>query len=73
MPTPGPPTPIDPNWKAAMAAATSTPVEAMGLNPSGAEHACRLSAAALEVAAHPARYGLHPWDGLQAVRLYYTS
>ena len=33
----------------------------------------RRGAAALEVAAHPARYGVHPWDGLQAVRLYYTS
>ena len=56
-----------------MTAATATPIESLGLSPRGAEHSFELCSAALEIGAHPARYGVHPIDALQAVRLYYSQ
>ena len=64
---------VDPTWKAAMKAATDGAMESLDLNPRGAVHSGRLCAAALEIGAHPARYGVHPMDALQAVRIYYAS
>ena len=71
--SPGAHVAVDPQWKAAMAAATDGTMDRLGLNPSGAAHSCRLCGAALEIAAHPARYGVHPMDALQAVRIYYAN
>ena len=65
--------PIDQEWKAEMKAATAIDVNAIGLGPRGAAHSGRLSGAALEIAASPGRYGVHPLDGLQAVRMYYAA
>ena len=67
------PVAIDTAWKQAMAKATSNAVQDFGLSPRGAQHSMQLCEAALEIAAHPARYGVHPADALQAVRLYYAS
>jgi hypothetical protein len=43
------------------------------LSPTGASSSVELCEAALEIAANPGKYGVHPADALQAVRLYYAS
>ena len=48
-------------------------IHEFGISPCGAQHAVKLCTAALEIAANPGRYGVHPWDALTAVRLYYAS
>ena len=70
---PASPEPIDPEWREAMQLATVSVVERFGLSPRGAEHSISLCEAALEIAANPARFGVHPADALQAVRLYYAN
>ena len=70
---PASPEPIDPEWREAMQLATVSVVERFGLSPRGAEHSISLCEAALEIAASPARFGVHPADALQAVRLYYAN
>lgn len=67
------PEPVDPEWREAMQLATVRVVERFGLSPRGAEHSISLCEAALEIAANPARFGVHPADALQAVRLYYAN
>jgi hypothetical protein len=67
------PEPVDPEWREAMELATVRVVERFGLSPRGAEHSISLCEAALEIAANPARFGVHPADALQAVRLYYAN
>ena len=44
-----------------------------GVQPKGAASSHRLSSAALELGAHPARYGFHPMDALTATRLFYAA
>ena len=48
-------------------------LDSLGLSPRGGEHSVQLCEAVLDMAASPGRYGLHPADALQAVRLYYAS
>lgn len=48
-------------------------LEAYSVSPKGAAHSVQLCEAVLEIAASPGRYGLHRWDALQALRLYYAS
>jgi len=67
------PEPVDPEWREAMELATVRVVERFGLSPRGAEHSISLCEAALEIAANPALFGVHPADALQAVRLYYAN
>lgn len=70
-----PPTPvaIDAGWREAMLKATVNAVEQFGLSPRGAGQSVALCEASLEIAANPGRYGVHPADGLQVVRLYYAN
>ena len=64
---------IDGQWKAAMERATRNAVHEFGLSPGGALRSVALCDAAMELAAHPSRYGVHPADALQGLRLYYAS
>ena len=63
---------IDGEWKAAMEKSTRDAVGHFDLSPGSAVRTVTLGEAALELASSPARYGIHPADALQAVRLYYA-
>ena len=59
-------------WRAAMAANMSIEA-AEAVSPSGAISSVELCSLALEIAANPGRYGVHPQDALQACRMYYAK
>jgi hypothetical protein len=65
--------PIDERWRHAMREATTDAIEKFGLSPGSGGHSVLLCEAALEIAANPGRFGVHPLDALQAARLYYAA